>query len=278
MLLLPPCCGWTMAALSSSPSLTSLSIKVDISERSWDDILSSIHVPTLESLSVDIGCSMRAPTFDQFLLRHPLIKTLTLGHDLPSPTEGGVVSKNCLHNLINLSAPLSYIRFLIVDKRAAPTLRNVGLLIKVTEDAIFKAADINQALAPCHARLERVHLTVNITINSSSGWVEFFHHEVSTDHPNKRTPDSLRCVRALDMVSAWPNYTFDHTVLRWLPSLPALEVVSFTRCLSEEDNELSFARRVKQACPNVQSVTLDGTIYNAMSGAMSLLGRDEAQW
>ncbi|KAJ7931748.1 hypothetical protein B0H13DRAFT_1957474 [Mycena leptocephala] len=271
MLLLPPCYGWTMAALSSSPSLTSLSIQVIISEETWDVILSNIHVPTLESLSIGVGCRMRALTFDQLLFRHPLISTLILGHDLPPLMEGDVVSENCLQNLINLSAPPSYIRFLMANERAAPALRNVRLLRKVADDAIFNAADINQTLAPCHSRLERVHLSLVITINPFSNWVEFFHHEVSTDNPNKCRPDSLRCARALEMVSSWPNYTFDSMARRWLPSLPALEAVSFTRCLPKERDALSFARRVKQACPQVQSVTLDGTTYNAMSGPMSLL-------
>ncbi|KAJ7931715.1 hypothetical protein B0H13DRAFT_1957320, partial [Mycena leptocephala] len=135
VLLLHPCFSWTMAALRSSPNLISLSIiRVDIPERSWDDIC---PIST---------CRIKATAFDQFIARHPLLSTLNLGRDL-SLTEGDVASKDCLRNLINLCASPSYIRFLMADKRA-PAVRNVRLHVKVTSHAIFNAATINHTLAP----------------------------------------------------------------------------------------------------------------------------------
>jgi hypothetical protein len=270
VLLLHPCFSWTMAALRSSPNLISLSIiRVDIPERSWDDILSNIHVPSLEYLTMDLSCRIKATAFDQFIARHPLLSTLNLGRDL-SLTEGDVASKDCLRNLINLCASPSYIRFLMADKRA-PAVRNVRLHVKVTSHAIFNAATINHTLAPCHARLgpERVHLTLVIAVDYvSSHWTGFFADEDTSTAPPKNlkrtpVPDSLRCARALEMVSTCPSEAFEALALRWLPAFPALESISFTRCLSKGLDALSFVRRVKETCPGIQEVMLDGQTYGA---------------
>ncbi|KAJ6581825.1 hypothetical protein B0H19DRAFT_1251989 [Mycena capillaripes] len=260
VLLLHPCFNWTMAALRASHSLISLSImRVDIPERSWDDILSNIHAPSLEILCLDLDCKIKAEAFDQFLARHPLISTLTLGRDL---TLEGETSKDCLRSLINLTSSPTYARSIMADKRA-PAVRNVRLLVKVASHLVFKAESINRTLAPCHTRLEHVHLTLVVSVDYvSSHWTGFFPDEAIAAPPKKRALDSLRYARALEMVSKCPSDAFEALALRWLPSFPALESISFTGCLSGGLDELSFVRRVKEACPEIQLVTLDGITYD----------------
>ncbi|KAF7356395.1 F-box domain-containing protein [Mycena venus] len=283
VLLLHPCFSWTMAALSASPNLTSLSIiRVEIPERSWDDILTSIHVPTLEYLSIDLRSKIRPAALDQFLARHPLLTTLNLGRDLAPLAEGDVASKDCLRNLTNLSASPTYVRFLLADKRVAPAVRNVRLLVKVTSHATFDAASINETLAPCHVRLDSGHgvqLTLVIMVDyPSSHWAGFFaeeaHDNGSSSAPSPRrgaNPDPLRCARALEMVSTRPSNAFEALALRWLPSFPALKALSFSGCLVNahfDYNALSFVRCVRDACPNVRTVTLDGRVYDAVAVGM----------
>ncbi|KAF7325384.1 F-box domain-containing protein [Mycena venus] len=178
LLLLPPCCTWTLAVLSASSHLTSLSIaRIDIPEGSWNDIFHSL---------------------DQFLARHPLIRTLHLGPDLPPLEKGHATSttKDWLPNLIDVSASPTYVRFILADKRA-PAVRNVRLLWKLASTAIFQPEEINHTLAPCQARLEHIHLTLVIPL--------FFSVDLSLAFPQENTkeprPDSLRGVRAFELRS-----------------------------------------------------------------------------
>ncbi|KAJ7758874.1 hypothetical protein DFH07DRAFT_818143 [Mycena maculata] len=265
VLLLHPCYTWTMAALNTSPNLLSLSIvRVDIPERSWDEILSSIHVPTLEDLSIDLRCRIRAASFDQFLARHPRIYNLNLGRDLLPLPENDAASKDCLPNLRNLSASASYVRFLMVDKRA-PAVRALRLLVKVASHAIFKVADINYMLAPCHARMGGIHLTLAITVDyASSHWTGFFPDEDSTAAPKRRVPDSLRSAQALELVSTCASDAFENLALRWLPSFPLLRSVSFSGCLNKHLDPVSFVFRVREACPDIELVTIDGKRFDAV--------------
>ncbi|KAJ7510405.1 hypothetical protein B0H11DRAFT_1187397 [Mycena galericulata] len=265
VLLLHPCYTWTMNALNTSPNLISLSIiRVDIPERSWDDILASIHVPTLEDLSIDLSCRIRAVAFDQFLARHPRISNLSLGRDLRPLAEGEVASKDCLPNLRNLSASPSYVRFLMTDKRA-PAVRTLRLFVKVTSHAIFKVVDINHMLAPCHARLERIHITLVIAVDyASSHWTGFFPDEDSSVVRKLRVPDSLQYARALEFVSTCPGDAFEAVALRWLPLFPLLRSVSFSGCLNKSLDRVSFVSRVRQACPEIQWVAIDGKTYDAV--------------
>ncbi|KAJ6514911.1 hypothetical protein C8R47DRAFT_1089041 [Mycena vitilis] len=268
VLLLHPCYSWTIATLRTSPNLISLSIiRVDIPERNWDDILSSIHAPTLEHFCMDLSCSIKAAAFDRFIVRHPSLKTLTLGRDLRM-SEDEVSSKDCLRNLTDLAAAPTFVRFLMADKRA-PAVRNVRLLVKVTTNAIFKTETLNDTLAACHARLERVHLTLVIAVDYiSSHWTGFFPDEGAAP-PKKRGPDSLRRTRALEMVSACPSDAFEALALRWLPSFPALESTSFAGCLSKGSAAPPFVRQVREACPKLELVTVDGEKYGATHWGIS---------
>ncbi|KAF8216794.1 hypothetical protein K438DRAFT_1953692 [Mycena galopus ATCC 62051] len=86
ILLLPPCYGWTMAALRESPNLTALSIVcIDIPERNGDDILSNIHAPGLQYFAMDLSCKVTAAALDQFLARHPCISTSSFGTRVSLP-------------------------------------------------------------------------------------------------------------------------------------------------------------------------------------------------
>ncbi|KAF8216815.1 hypothetical protein K438DRAFT_1747976 [Mycena galopus ATCC 62051] len=87
ILLLPPCYGWTMAALRESPNLISLSIVcIDIPERNGDDILSNIHAPGLQYFAMDLSCKVTAAALDQFLARHPCISTSSFGTRVSLPS------------------------------------------------------------------------------------------------------------------------------------------------------------------------------------------------
>ncbi|KAJ7678487.1 hypothetical protein B0H17DRAFT_105286 [Mycena rosella] len=266
MLLLPPCSTWTMSALKTSPNLTSLSImRVDIPERSWDEILSSIHVPALEDLTFDLRCKIRAAAFDQFLARHPLIKTLSLGRDLIALAEGDVASKDCLANLRHLSATPTYVRFLMTDKRA-PAVQTLRLVVKVASNAIFKTAAINCILVPCHPRIERVHLTLVVIVDHvSSHWAEFFQDsEEPGENIVPQEKNSLQHARALELVATSASDAFEALALRLLPLFPALQSLSASGCSNNSLNAPSFVSRVKEACPELQRVTLDGRIYDAV--------------
>ncbi|KAF7370385.1 hypothetical protein MSAN_00670000 [Mycena sanguinolenta] len=257
LLLLHPCYKWTLTALNSSPNLTSLSIiRVEIPENNWDDILSSIHVPPLKYFSLDLRYTIKTATLDHFLVRHPRLTTLNLGRDLVLLKAGEVdaASKDCLHHLRNLSAAPPYVRFLVADKRAAPAVRNIRLQIKVTSRVTFDAATINQELVPCRRSLERIHLTLVIMASSAP--------------PREDMPDALRGARALEMVSMCPSDAFEALVLRLLPSFPALESVTFSRCMTWGPDPLSLVRRLKEVCPAIQAVTLDGTKYDATSACL----------
>ncbi|KAJ7470262.1 hypothetical protein FB451DRAFT_1253125 [Mycena latifolia] len=262
VLLLHPCYAWTIAALTNSPNLVTLSInRVDIPERSWDEILSNIHAPALTDLTIDLRCRIRAAAFDQFIARHPLISTLNLGRDLVAFREGDVASRDCLPNLHHLSASPSYVRFLMTDKRA-PAVMTLRLLVKVASSAVFKTADINRMLASCYPRMERVHLTLVILVDySSTHWKEFFPEEESVV-PRKR--DSLQHARALELVSTCPTDTFEALVLRLLSSFPAVQSLSFSGCSNRSLDVPLFVSRVKHACPEMQRVTLDGEAYDAV--------------
>ncbi|KAJ7231879.1 hypothetical protein B0H12DRAFT_204337 [Mycena haematopus] len=267
VLLLHPCFKWTIATLNSSPNLTSLSIiRVEIPEHTWDHILSSIHVPSLQYLSIDLRSRLRAAALDHFLVRHSRLSTLNLGRDLVLLTAGedDVASKDCLHNLKNLSASPTCVRFFVANKSAS-SVRNIRLLVKVTSHTIFDAASINQEVAPCCMHLERVHLTLVVMVDYvSSHWTGFF-PENSVAPPRPGEPDALRCARALEMVSTCPNGAFEALALRWLPSFPALESVTFLRCMTSGLDSLSFVHRLKEVCPDIQVVTLDGKTYDAVS-------------
>ncbi|KAJ6570159.1 hypothetical protein DFH09DRAFT_423156 [Mycena vulgaris] len=264
VLLLHPCYSWTMTALNTSPNLVSLSIRVDIPERSWDEILSNIHVPTLENLTIDLRCRIRAATFDQFLARHPRVSTLSLGRDLLPLTEEGVASNGRLPNLRHLFASPTYVRFLMINQ-CAPTMQTLRLLVKVASNAIFKAAEINDVLALCHPRMERVHLTLVIIVDYvSSHWTGFFPDEETVPRKN-RPPDSLQYARVLELVSTCPSDAFETLALRLLPSFPALYALSFSHCLGKGSDAAAFVSRVKQACPQIERVTLDDETYDAVS-------------
>ncbi|KAJ6519093.1 hypothetical protein C8R45DRAFT_950209 [Mycena sanguinolenta] len=266
LLLLHPCYKWTLAALNSSPKLTSLSIiRIEIPENNWDDILSSIHVPPLRYFSLDLRYTIRTTTLDHFLVRHPRLTTLNLGRDLVLLKAGEVdtASKDCLHNLRNLSAAPPYVRFLVADKRR-PAVRNIRLQVKVTSRATFDAASINEELAPCRISLERIHLTLVIMVDYvSSHWTGFF-PEASAAPPREDVPDALRGARALEIVSTCPSDAFEALALRLLPSFPALESVTFSRCMIWDPDPLPFVQRLKEVCPAIQVVTLDDTKYDAM--------------
>lgn len=263
VLLLPPCYKWTIAALNTSPRLTSLSIvRVEIPENNWEDILSNIHIPSLQYFALELRTTIKTEALDQFFLRHSLLTTLNLGRDLfMSSTLLGEASRNCLPSLINFSASPKHVSCFLTDKDA-PSVRNVRLQVKVTSHAIFNAEKINKTLARCHARLEPVHLTLVVMIEYvSSHWTGFF-PEDSIVRTEKGVPDALRCSRALEMTSTCPSNAFEAVVLRWLISFPALESIAFSRCFTRLD-ALPFVRRVKMVCNKVQTVTLDGTTYDA---------------
>ncbi|KAJ7307094.1 hypothetical protein DFH08DRAFT_1088734 [Mycena albidolilacea] len=265
VLLLPPCYKWTIAALNTSPRLTSLSIvRVEIPENNWEDILSNIHVPSLKYFAFELRTTIKTEALDQFFLRHSLLTTLNLGRDLfMSSTLPGEASRDCLPSLINFSASPEHVSCFLTDKDA-PSVRNVRLQVKVTSHAVFNAEKINKTLARCHARLEPVHLTLVVMIEYvSSHWTGFF-PEDSIVRTKKGVPDALRCSRALEMTSTCPSNAFEAVVLRWLFSFPALESIAFSRCFTRLD-ALPFVRRVKMVCNKVQTVTLDGTTYDATS-------------
>ncbi|KAJ7746400.1 hypothetical protein B0H16DRAFT_1854953 [Mycena metata] len=260
MLLLHPCNSWTMAAINSSSNIVSLSVThVDIPERSWGEFLSGIHAPTLKYLSLDLSCRLRAATIDGFLGRHPFISTLDLGRDLL--LEGDVLSKDRIRHLINLSAPPTYIRFLMAEKHA-PTVRHVRVLVKVAPHAPFSAAYLNSALDRCDAlRLDSVHLTLVVTVEyASSHWTWFFPDE----EPSETTDwtEILRYARALELNATHPSNAFEPLALRWLPSFTALRSVSFSGCLHRHSDAMHFVAHVKQACPEIRSVTLDGETHS----------------
>ncbi|KAF8216771.1 hypothetical protein K438DRAFT_1797810 [Mycena galopus ATCC 62051] len=262
LLLMQPCYTWTISALNTSTNLTSLSItRVEIPENNWDHILSSICVPTLEYFSMDLRSKIQSSVLDQFVVRHSALTTLNLGRDLVLLTGSDVASKDCLPRLINLCASPEYVRFLMAEKRA-PIVRDVRLEVTVTSHRYFNAASINKILAPRQRRLERVHLTLVVVIDYvSSHWTGFF----PVASPKEGAPDVLRCVRALEMLSTSLNEEFESLALRWLPSFPALESVTFSRCMTWRLDPLSFVRQLKEVCPEIQLVTLDSKTYDAVS-------------
>ncbi|KAJ7039588.1 hypothetical protein C8F04DRAFT_295559 [Mycena alexandri] len=260
MLLLHPCNSWTVAALNSASNIVSLSVThVDIPERSWDELLSGLHAPTLKHLSLNLSCRLRAATIDEFLGRHPFISTLDLGRDLL--LEGDVLSKDHIRHLINLSATPNYVRFLMADKRA-PAVPYVRVLVKVAPHAPFNVAHINHALDRCDAlRLDSVHLTLVVTVEyASSHWTGFFPDEVPSETADR--VDTLRYARALELIATHPSDAFAPLALRWLPSFTALQSVSFSGCLHKHLDAMHFVARVKQACREIRSVTLDGETYS----------------
>ncbi|KAJ7164030.1 hypothetical protein C8R43DRAFT_989543 [Mycena crocata] len=263
VLLLHPCYDWTIAALSTSPNLTSLSIvHVEIPDSNWDNIMFNIHAPALQDLTIDLHCRISAAAFDQLFIRHPRLRFLSLGRNLHSLAESDVASKDCLPNLTTLSGPPSYIRFLMTERRA-PAVQTLRLLVKVASNAVFKVADINSELAPCHSRLGRINFALVITVDyESSHWTGFFPDEESLAPARKgATPDSLQRVRALDLISRCPGHAFEELAFRWLPSFPVLQSVSFSGCSTSHMDVISFVHRVKDVCPEIQLVTLDGKTY-----------------
>ncbi|KAJ7183152.1 hypothetical protein C8R46DRAFT_1066081 [Mycena filopes] len=260
MLLVHP---WTMTTLNAAPNLVSLSITcVDIPTALGDALLSGFHAPSLKHVSLDLTCRFRATTIDRFLGRHPLLSTLDLGWDL-LPLEDDVFSKDGVRHLTNLYAPPSYLRFLLTGKRA-PALRHVRVLVKVAPHAPFNAENINRALDRCDAiRLDRIHLTLVVTVDhASSHWTGFFPVEDNEVPPERAgRVDSLRFARALELVASHPTDAFEALALRFLPSFPSLQSLSFSGCLQRHLDAAHFVTRVKQACPEIQLITLDGEAY-----------------
>ncbi|KAF7330310.1 F-box domain-containing protein [Mycena venus] len=237
LLLLPPCHSWTMAALRTFGNLTSLSIaRIETPERSCAEILSSIHLPSLEYFSMNLRCKIPAAALDHFFLRHPLISILSLGADLYPLAGNHVSSKGCLPKLANLSASPSYVRFIMADKRA-PVVCNVRLLINVSGGLFFR--DINPP---------RVWYYEDSLIR-----------DTGTRMPS---PDSLRNASALELVSTGFSVEFVAFAIHCLPSFPALQSLSLAGCSFYDFDARPFFNHVKQACPEIQSVTLDGQTYD----------------
>ncbi|KAJ7650702.1 hypothetical protein FB45DRAFT_24324 [Roridomyces roridus] len=270
VLLLHPCYQWTLSALRTS-SITSVSIMhVDIPQRSWDEILSAIHVPALEELTMDLRCNVGPAALDRFFARHPRIRILNLGRNLlPLGEDDSPLDPKCLPNLIELSASATYVRFLMMDKRS-PAVRSLRLLVKVTPGVNFDATQLNQILAPCSSRLKApLHITVAITVDHvSSHWTEFFPAQTS----QKRTrSDSLQYARALEFVSTCPSDSAVESLARSLPSFPLLESASFDGCLKPGLDRQSFVSTVKSICPALQRVTVDGEVLGVVESRVVCL-------
>ncbi|KAJ7454748.1 hypothetical protein FB451DRAFT_1517416 [Mycena latifolia] len=187
--------AWTIAALNNAPNLATLCIApIDISEGGLADILSSIHVPALEDLTIDLRCRLIPGAFDQFLARHPHIRALSLGRDLVALEDGDVASKDCLRT--------------------------------------------------CGTSARRRH---------------FFPTKAG---PPRGTKDALRHVRALELASTSPGDAFEALALQLLRLFPALQSLSFSGCANSNRLDApAFIARVKQACPRMQRVALDGETY-----------------
>ncbi|KAJ7284613.1 hypothetical protein C8J57DRAFT_1289097 [Mycena rebaudengoi] len=261
LLLLRPCFRWTMAALSRSSNLTTLSLaQVDIPEYRYDEILSSIRIPALRHLIIDLRCKLNPGPLSQFLSRHPLIITLSLGHELAALLHDDLALSDCLPNLTTLSASPSYVRFLMTGKRS-PSVHSVSLLLHVTHSATFKAHAINTYLESCHTRLQKLpmHLSLIITINhASSLWTGFF---PEVDRSPQLSSNSLELVRVLEVIVSSPCGwdTFAEMLARWLPTFPKLISASFSGCAKNAPpNMHPLVAQIKQACPEIQIVTIDG--------------------
>ncbi|KAF7316436.1 hypothetical protein MIND_00162600 [Mycena indigotica] len=270
LLLLHPVYSWTLAAFkATTPNLTSLSIShVDIPESSWDDVMPSIHVPALQTLELHLKCKIQLLPFIQFLLRHPLIHTLSLGREL-LPSEEAVAPRDCLSQLVSLSAPPPFVHFLLAERRIS-SIFSLRVLANVTSSTPYNVAGINKELACCVAGLEQdlIRMTLAIYVDyNASHWTGFFPDEENSDLYRARfrglqrpLVDAIQYAQTLEFESTCPSDGFEDLALRWLP--PRLRDVSFTKCLKSNADIQSFVSRIEEARPTIRSISVDGVLRN----------------
>ncbi|KAJ7178940.1 hypothetical protein C8R46DRAFT_1187447 [Mycena filopes] len=271
MLLLPPCLGWTLAALQYSPITTLELVGLTLPTKVWSAVLPFIPnlVPNLTELNLSILSGISGIDILLFVAKLPRLQILTIGYTEYSRLiqsacpDSGPIPK--LPELTHLHAPSPFIRHFL-RKKYMPRL--TALCISPRRPIIASGLRLRHIVGPVSEilrRLEKHDLAPEVSLELQCGRES--DAEMAADLAGLAPEeDALHALRAITRLIVGSNFEMTTpelgTLARWIARFPNLVHVSL-RVRSAAEATLDDARAIFEQNANVVSLELNGKLFDA---------------
>jgi hypothetical protein len=242
-----------------------------VSSDVWQDLLSSIQLPSLETfwymidtLVVDYP-TMTVQTLQDFLTRHPTITSLTLyGVLLPSKFPK-IEDEDILPNLTSLEAHPNFIAWILENPRRLPKLTTVAITSEYTAswmDHPSSYGDFDWALSAISAIPREIKLQLKLNKEGNLvAWVRV-HVERYAEQGRSEFP-KLKNVKELTVscqcLVKFKDDFFLGLVPQWLGLLPCMEVLNLVETTnSDEILGMEFPVELGKYCKALKKFFLCG--------------------
>ncbi|KAJ7721166.1 hypothetical protein DFH07DRAFT_302027 [Mycena maculata] len=271
MLLLPPCFSWSLSALRHSP-LTCLELYgITLPTKIWSAVLPPVAalVPALADLNLSNLYGISGIDILLFLVKLPWLKRLTIGyteysrHIQSACPDSGPIPK--LHELTHLHAPSTFISHFL-QKKSLPKLESLCITPRKPILGFRGMRHIGRSVSDIVRRLEKHKLTPTLALEIYRA--RDSDSEMAADLAVAPGEELMRSLRAITRLIVYSDAELTGpelgTLARWIARFPALLHVSL-RVRGDGCASLDTARTIAERNPNVESLELNGKLFDAGS-------------
>jgi hypothetical protein len=268
LLVVPPLLSWTLSTINNSRGLTRVVLtRLALSTHQWSQILPLISIQALSHLTLS-SFTLSFTDLSKFLSRHS--KTLVMldlrDGALVLDEHSNIIPRLELPQLGTLHATPEYITELLRPTQPGstrfPLLREVSInpfledFVPRVDDGVVDRSLSSLGQGQAHRELQ---LTLHILGHSASAaWFQ------------TSSPSHLHCVTGLRFLT-WMGQRLTRETAEllppWLALFPALREVKFAPCVlpfESDMDKIAFARRIKDACPNVAKIPVEKVVISWM--------------
>ncbi|KAJ7498717.1 hypothetical protein FB451DRAFT_7458 [Mycena latifolia] len=273
MLFLPPCFNWSLSALRHSPISCLEFIGILLPTRIWSVVLPPIAsvVSALTELNLSNLYGISGMDILLFLAKLPRLKILTIGYTEYSrsiqssfPDSGPIPQ---LHELINLHAPSTFISHML-KKKSMPSVESLCITPRKLILGFRGMRHIAQSVSAIVRRLEKYKLAPEVSLEIHRG--KDSDTEMAADLRLVPGEDLIKSLRAITRLIVYSDSDMTAvelgTLARWIARFPALLHVSLRvrgAAHGEAWATVDNARRISEQNPNIRSLELNGTLFDA---------------